>query len=102
MVALEEEGGYEKWEDKGGRRREWHNLTGCLHYLFDLKPWDMFVSACYADNEPGPDANGYCQTWYKVRPIAAALEEAAEAEELAGKPLMRPLKDGLLGKAGRF
>lgn len=98
LVALEEADGYLKWEEEGGRRREWHNLTSCLHYLFNLKPWDVFVSDCYSDNEPEPDASEYYKSWYKVRQIAAALEEAAEAEERQGRPLMRPFKNG----AGRF
>jgi hypothetical protein len=49
--------------------------------LLNLELWDSTVHSC--DGDP------------KVEPLRRALEEAAEAEEREGKPLMRPIADGL-------
>jgi hypothetical protein len=71
----------EVWEEQGGRQREWHNVTSALHSLLNLELWDSTVHSC--DGDP------------RVEPLRRALVEAAEAQERQGRPLMRPIADGL-------
>jgi hypothetical protein len=72
-----------EWEEDGGRRREFLNISGALHQLLGLQLWDTPVTSDLVERDPA--------SW----PVRQALEEAAEAEERQGKPVVRPNGNGL-------
>jgi hypothetical protein len=81
--SIRESGDHDLWEHEGGRRLEFVNLELVLHRLCGLQLWDFPIFSDSADDDP------------VTGPIRRELEAAAAAQERAGRPLMRPVKDGL-------
>jgi hypothetical protein len=50
--AIQARGLDEKWEDQGGRRREFLTVTTDLHRALGRRPWDP----CIIDDEPDDEA----------------------------------------------
>jgi hypothetical protein len=81
--SIKEDGDHEEWEPQG-RRGEFLNLDVALSNMLGLELWDSAVFDVSASRDP------------KTRPLIEALEKAAEAEEAAGRPLIRPNGNGLV------
>jgi hypothetical protein len=81
--AIWEDDGDLEWEEDGGRRREFLTTSGMLHDELGLQLWDLPVLSESVENDP--------VSW----PWRRALDEAAMAEEAAGRPLVRPNGLGL-------
>jgi len=50
---IQRQGGDEKWEDQGGRLREYYDLTLALHRLLGRRLWDDDIVDGEPDDEPG-------------------------------------------------
>jgi hypothetical protein len=71
-MAIREAGEDEEWEEAGGRRREFLNVSGELHDLLGLALWDLPVTSECVERD--------AVSW----PVRQALE-AAMAQEAAGR-----------------
>jgi hypothetical protein len=85
--SIEESGDSEIWESEGGRKREFLNISGALDELLGLQLWDSPLLSENVQRDP--------VSW----PLRQALEEAAMAEEAAGRPRLRRNGNGLSERA---
>ena len=69
----------EKWEDQGGRRREFLDTCVLLDRALQRKPWQVSILDAdrYAPPPPG-DTKDHLRGWHSAMELREALEAALE------------------------
>jgi hypothetical protein len=82
-VAIEDmPGATERWENEGGRRREYLDLSGALAQQLGLKPWHPSPLDVADERVPADLGEHQVNDWVTIQRLRKALWEALEA---AGK-----------------
>ncbi|MHC2661692.1 hypothetical protein ACMA5K_05715 [Bradyrhizobium diazoefficiens] len=66
----------ERWEERGGRRREYLDAADALDVMLGRKPWQTSIMDCVGE-EAAPDYVTPTNDWQGARDFLTALEEAA-------------------------
>lgn len=67
-----------EWEEQGGRRREFCDLSTAIHRALGRKPWQTDITSTLGQDTPPPWLPAArIEDWHEARALRARLEQAA-------------------------
>lgn len=79
--AIEETGAHERWDENGGRRREYFELTKDLHKALNLKPHQPSVLDAIGSPPNWMTLSEHRKEWRKSAALGECIEAAIEANK---------------------